>query len=1028
MSKTLIIRENLWQESVQLLMETYSELDLLTFESIGELPLNYTSEIYSRLFFLVNKINADLLGYVKNVRILNNSQTIFIIGNVVNKELYSQIAQIEDLFVFEKSPFAEEQVLQLFEQQRNMSQNAVLMQDRLKRTKELISYSPEAILTIDGKGFILNVNKATTEIFQYEERDLLSININNFIPGYSYEDFLSLVLNHTDKKELITTFVNKDRQIKPVRITIVRAPHILNEFFVYITNRSEVLTYKRILEYQNRCFADLRILFDQFFVKSKLSENSSEYGEQIRRIFNCDLIIRCPITSSRYKGKLEINKTALSSDEQDIVAALGGILESVIKQPEINVLQFFEENTSHADIVQFAKTVTFIPIATDRLNEIILVLYLNHYEPDGFIYDIYKILQDVIGFAYTHNRKLAKFNEDKKFRKMVDSALDGIYRTTISGQLIYANPAFYNMLGINKKQLALDSNNIAKYYVKQSDRDAFIDTIKSTKVVHNYITKIKKESGELFTVVEHAHYINKKNGEEYIEGIIRDISQNKQLETSLEDSRLFANQIIDQAGVMITVTLENGEYIIWNKKAEEVTGYKKEEIVGRQNVPVLLYPDEKYRTYVEHQLLEHLAERSSVPVEVTLNSKMHGEKVVNWTSIKLNTQTYPNSIVSFGIDNTEMRQLERRFNESQKMAVFNSVTDKIAQQFLLFIERIGNNLEQIGKEPEKESKTAKNKAEFYLREAHQFSDQVLNLSGKQLSKQIDTIDPNEIIEHSVHILKNTIPSNISIRYKLNSQGYIKTNEAQLNQIMLNLALNSVAAMPDGGEISIITEVAETVNDRFLQQNNVVNKKYLKVIFSDTGKGMSSADLERLFEPFFTTSSDMNRKGLGATLIFNIVRAANGYLAVDSQLDMGTTVTLYLPFIHESKDYKVHQESRQRILIVDDQKVIREFLNDMAGIDGYKTLLAKDGVEGLKLFKKHHENISLAILDIVMPKMNGNELYYEIKKINPDIKVLITSGHTNKNIKQKLLHDGVDGFLPKPFDVQSARDQIRALLN
>ena len=114
-------------------------------------------------------------------------------------------------------------------------------------------------------------------------------------------------------------------------------------------------------------------------------------------------------------------------------------------------------------------------------------------------------------------------------------------------------------------------------------------------------------------------------------------------------------------------------------------------------------------------------------------------------------------------------------------------------------------------------------------------------------------------------------------------------------------------------------------------------------------------------------------------------------------------------------------------MVDDQQIIRELLSDLANTDGYTTLLAKDGMEGLKLFEEKHQEIGLAILDIIMPKLYGSELYYRIKKIKPDVKVIITYGHHDPQIKQQLKKDGVDGFLPKPFDIQSARDQIRTLL-
>ena len=236
-------------------------------------------------------------------------------------------------------------------------------------------------------------------------------------------------------------------------------------------------------------------------------------------------------------------------------------------------------------------------------------------------------------------------------------------------------------------------------------------------------------------------------------------------------------------------------------------------------------------------------------------------------------------------------------------------------------------------------------------------------------------------------------------------------------------------MPQGGTINISTFVCYADRERFLIQNNAVNQEYLKVTFSDTGLGMEHEVKNRIFEPFYTTSKDMTRKGLGATLIYNIVHAANGFINVETKLKEGTTITLYLPLISSQKDVSNFRENiNTKILIVDDQKVIREFLKDMANTDGYSTILAEDGQEALKLFENNYKDVGLAIVDIVMPRMYGNELYYKMKKINPDLKVLIISGHINEDIKKQLIKDGVDGYLPKPFDVKSTREQIRTLLS
>ena len=1029
MNKILILRDNFWHNSTQKLIESEEDIDILTYDALDELPLAFGNEIYVGIFFLVDKASFDLVEYIKKLRLYDNEQTIFILGTCSNKDIMKIISDINNCFLFEKSSFFDEQLILLFKQLKNISQLHREGDQNVKNIKTFIANSPECIITANRNGSLFNINRVFCETFNYTPTQLLNTNIDNYIPGYSYEEYLIFTRDPESNKKLITTFLNGAGQINPVEINIIKSPQFDDEFFLYIKNKSEVIKYRRTLDNQNRSFTDLRQLFDHFFHISITGSNQSGLNNQIKKIVNCDMIIHCPVVESNYKNKYVVNYKKLNVDDQDVIKTLNGVLETILKKQEISVFNFFNENEAHKEILQFAKTAVFIPVIDSTVHEIIVLLYANQYEPDAFILDIYKIVQDITRYLFIKKEEDYSKAENNNFKGIIERAVDGIYRSTIEGELIYANPAFINMLGYESLEQLEKDKTVFDFFSLKKDREEFVANLKHEKVVTNYIVNLKTKFGKQITVLKHARLVSDKNGSSYIEGAIRNISQSELLETNLKNTRSFANEIIEKANIIITVAAVNGDYLVWNKKAEQVTGYTKEEILGNSDVLEKLYPDEKYRNYVVHIRKEHIAENSSSPIEVNLFTKTGKKKIIRWTAVEIKAEHDNPVIANFGIDVTEMRHLEKRFTETQRMDVFNSVTAKIAQQYNQIITSLAKSLDEIKEISPGETYAAFRDADQVMREAHQFSDQILNLSGKQITKSNNTVDPDEIIENSIHILKNTIPENINIDAELNSRGFVTISEAQLNKVMLNLALNSVAALPDGGNIFITTRVCETEKDNFLIQNKAVNKNYLKVVFRDNGSGMNSVTIDRLFEPFFTTSNDASIKGLGATLIFNIVRSANGYIDVISEINKGTTISFYLPFIHESKTVKSSGQSKpSKILIVDDQRVIREFLKDMANTDGYSTFLAEDGLEGLRVFEENYADIGLAILDIVMPRMYGNELYYKIKEIKPDIKVLITSGHTDKEIKQQLIIDGVDGFLPKPFNVQSAREQIRVLLS
>jgi PAS domain S-box-containing protein len=1029
LNKTLVLRDNFGHNSAQKLIESDENIDILTYDSLDELPLTFGNEIYIGIFFLVNKTSHELIEYIKKLRLYSNEQTIFILGTSSNRDIIKKISDIDNCFLFEKSSFFDEQLMLLFNQLKKVSQLQKQCDQNTNKIKKFIANSSECIVTVNNKGSLFNINQVFCDTFNYSPAQLINTNIDNYIPGYSYEEYLLFTRDPEKNKKLITTFLDGEGKINPVEINIIKSPQSESEFFLYIKNKSEVINYKRTLDYQNKSFTDLFQLFNQFFHISNSNLNQQDLNNQIKKIVNCDSIIHCPVIESEKKNTFVVDHEKIDKDELDIVNALSEILEPTLKKPEIAILNFFNENESHKEIVHFARTVVLIPIVDSILQEIVILLYANLYEPDAFVQDIYKIIQGIKRYNKAKEEMDYIKSENSRFKEMVESAVDGIYRSTIEGQVLYANPAFLNILDCNSLKQLEKEKSALDFYTNKNERKEFVDNLKHGKILNNYVANLKTYTGKHITVLENAKLVSDKNGKPYIEGFIRDISQNKQLENNLKNTRFFANELIDKANIIITVTAHNGDYLVWNKKAEYVTGYSNDETLGKPDVLERLYPEEKYREYVLHKRGEHIAESSSSPIETKLITKAGKEKTIRWTSVEIKDENDNSVIANFGIDITEMRHLEKRFTETQRMDVFNSVTDKIAQQYSQIITSLAKSIDEVKEISPSETYTAFRNAEHIMREAHQFSDQILNLSGKQLSKPGNAVDPDEIIENSIHILKNTIPENIHIDAELNSRGFVTISEAQLNKVMLNLALNSVAAMPEGGSIFITTRVCETDKDSFLIQNNAVNQSYLKVVFRDNGCGMNPSTVNRLFEPFFTSSKDSYRKGLGASLIFNIIRLANGFIDVKSDIKKGTTISFYLPFIHESTGLKNPKQSKfSKILIVDDQRVIREFLKDMASTDGYSTFLAEDGVEGLKIFEENQEEIGLAILDIVMPRMYGNELYYKMKEIKPNLKVLITSGHTDKKIKQQLIKDGVDGFLPKPFNVQSAREQIRVLLS
>lgn len=1029
MNKILILRDNLWSDSTQKIIENNEDIDLLTYDSIAELPQSFAVDIYRGLFILAPKISNDIAMYIKKLRLFNSEQVVFILGVISSKDVFAKIVEVENCFVYEKSSFVVEQFSQLLNQLQNISIKQQRYQQNVLNTKLLIQNSPEIILTINKLGKVISTNKAFLNVFKYSEVAILNKNIDSFIPGYSFDDFVEIMEDPDESNQLVSAFLDANGELKPVVVNILKSPLSKSEYYFYIKNRGEVLSYKRILEHQIHCFAELRKLLDKIFQIPKPLNLEDEITKGLKKVFNCDISIMCPLKISSFSNKYIIDFDKLDLEEVEIVQVIKSVLENVIRTTEVSILQFSEENEAHSEIRDYAKTIVFIPVITSSLREINILLYANYYEPDSFVKDIYRVVQNILAYRIQQSETVAnQTDQNKNFRTIVENTSYGVYQTTLDGKIKYVNPAFIEMLGYKSSNEFLESEIITNLF--RENRAKLYADLNSKKTVKNYLTTIKTKDGKLLEIEEDSKIAVVNNKEESIIGVIRELFGDSSSVDGQKSKRVFTEMLVEEASVIITVVDEDGCYKYWNKKAEHVTGYSKKEVLGKVSFVDTLYPDQKYRDFVEHKFEEYFAEHNSNPIETKIISKNGDEKTISWTAIEISNELKQKVQVFFGIDLTDIKYLEKRFDESRKMEVFNSVTEKIAYQYKQQISALSKSIDNIKEVSPVDTYSIIRESEKILRSAHQYADQILNLSGKEENRHSEILEPNEVIENSIqNILEKTIPENVTLKYVFSSTGFININEAQLNRVLLNLLSNSVDAMPNGGEISISTSVCLAKDENFLLQNNAVDSEYIKLQVKDNGAGMAPETLKRIFEPFFSTSNDISRKGLGATLIFNIIRSSNGFTHVTSSIGSGTATCIYLPLHKKGKKSAVKSDAKKsKILIVEDQKVIREFLNDMASTDGYSTILAEDGKEGLTAFENNHKDIGLVILDIIMPKMYGNELFYKMKEIDPDLKVLIISGYINPKIKQQLIEDGVDGYLPKPFDVQSTREQIRTLLS
>jgi len=293
---------------------------------------------------------------------------------------------------------------------------------------------------------------------------------------------------------------------------------------------------------------------------------------------------------------------------------------------------------------------------------------------------------------------------------------------------------------------------------------------------------------------------------------------------------------------------------------------------------------------------------------------------------------------------------------------------------------------------------------------------------------------NSVISESLKILAGTLDKSIAIETHLDSSlPTVEIDIGQIQQVLMNLCVNARDAMPGGGRLSIQSSVA------WLSENDARNQPDAKpgwfavLSVSDTGVGMDDGVKQRIFEPFFTTKEKGKGTGLGLSMVYGVVKNHGGFVNVYSEAGEGSTFKVYLPLsgkpeIMENAPDAELAGGHETVLVIDDEEAIREVASDILGSYGYRVRLAVDGEEGVSIFRKEKRQIDMVLLDMVMPRQGGRETFLELKKIDPKVRVLFSTGYSQNEKVNEILALGVRGFIQKPYQVKDLLAKVRDILD
>lgn len=384
-------------------------------------------------------------------------------------------------------------------------------------------------------------------------------------------------------------------------------------------------------------------------------------------------------------------------------------------------------------------------------------------------------------------------------------------------------------------------------------------------------------------------------------------------------------------------------------------------------------------------------------------------------------------------------KLEAQLLQSQKMEAIATLAGGIAHDFNNLLQGVQGYVELIllrkkeGEHGYRELQEITNT----IRRGKELTRQLLTLSRK-VESNLRLVDLNDEVDNVKHLLERTLPRMIEI--KLQQEENLKTlkgDPVQIEQVIMNIAVNARDAMAvaEGGTLTISTENVVLDDDFCRSHAGAKPGEYVMLAISDTGHGMDEETAKRMFDPFYTTKEVGEGTGLGLSTVYGIVRNHGGFIAVATQPGAGTTFKIYFPAVEKieeqpAKEKQVEGElgGNETILLVDDEDYILEIGDEILTLFGYRVLTRPNGEDALEYYRKKKDRIDLIILDLIMPGLGGKKCLKELLKINPDVKVIITSGYAAVSSKKEIFAEGAKGMVDKPFEMKQLLREIRRVLD
>ncbi|MGA8766669.1 MAG: ATP-binding protein, partial [Candidatus Acidiferrales bacterium] len=522
-------------------------------------------------------------------------------------------------------------------------------------------------------------------------------------------------------------------------------------------------------------------------------------------------------------------------------------------------------------------------------------------------------------------------------------------------------------------------------------------------------------------------------GEASTQVIFRDISERKKSEQQLRQSEERFYKAFNASPEPITIaTASEGLYVDVNESFLRLTGHRREEVIGRTSLELKFWGRPEDRA----TLVDVLKKQGRVrDLEITFLTKS-GQQRTGLDSAQIIEVGGQECIIAFFKDITEQRLLEVQLRQAQKMEAVGQLSGGIAHDFnnLLGVILGYSDILEMQLDPNGKLYKSAEQIKKAGQRAASLTRQLLAFSRQQVLEPT-VLGLNTIVVDTEKMLRRLIGENIELRVVLDPElGRARADQGQIEQIIVNLAVNARDAMPRGGILTIETANIEA-DDSYVREHPPMSAgSFILLSVTDTGVGMDRETQAHIFEPFFTTKERGKGTGLGLATVYGVVKQSDGFVWVHSEPGQGTAFEILLPRVEESVR-TVFQDTRsggswrgsETVLLVEDEESLRKLILSMLSENGYAVLEAANAIQAMEIARQVQGKIDLLLTDVVMPGMNGSELADQLVSLYPGIKTLYMSGYTEFAVPLSNIVWQERPLLQKPFTQQNLLRKIREVL-